>query len=151
MATIIPVATINQFLPNEKLELDESISGATGDPIGYELVRELAVTARDIVKSKLAVRYQTNTWFAGDGSTPSLMMNIAAMLVAGWVYDRQFAEEAIEGSSYGTRLIERAYSLLDDALGGEFVIADAIYTTDLYTQSATYEETDPTFIVAERY
>jgi hypothetical protein len=149
MATIIPIATINQFLPNEKLELDESISGSTGDPIGYELVRELAETARDIVKGKMSGRYNTGTWFAGD--TPSLMMNIAAMFVAGWVYDRQFAEEATEGSSYGIRLVERAYRLLDEALGGGLVVAGALFATEAVTQSATYEETEPTFVVAERY
>lgn len=149
MATIIPIHFINQFLPQDKLELDSTIDVATGDPVDWPLVADLAVTARDIVVSKSAIRYNTSTWFISD--TPSLMMNTAGMLVAGWVYNRQFSEEAVESSTYGNQLIEQAYRMLDAALGGSVVVEDAVFTTDIVTQSATYEETVPTFLVTERY
>jgi len=146
---IVPVDKVNQFLPNDKLELDTNVSGSTGQPFGYALIDDLAATARDIIKSKLALRYNTQGWF--DGNTPSLIMNIAGMLVAGWVYDRQYAEEAIEGSSYGTRLIERAYELLETTLSGGMVVADAVFATNVAAQSATYEETEPAFVTTERF
>lgn len=149
MPTIIPIESINQFLPNDKLELDSTIDGATGDPVDWPLVAALATTARDIVVSRMSVRYNTTTWF--DSDTPSLMMNIASMLVAGWVYNRQFSEEAVESSSYGNSLIQQAYKLLGDALGGSAVVDGAEFATDVATQSATYEETVPTFLVTERY
>lgn len=149
MATIIPIHFINQFLPNDKLELDSTIDGATGDPVDWPLVAELAVTARDIVVSKTSVRYNTSTWFISD--TPSLMMNIAGMLVAGWVYNRQFSEEAVESSTYGNQLIEQAYRMLDNALGGSLVVEGADFTTDTVTQSATFEPTEPNFLITERF
>lgn len=149
MSVIIPLDIINQFLPNDKLELDTSNNIQTGLPKDYPLVADLSVTARDIVRSKMANRYNTSTWFVSD--TPSLMMNIAGMLVAGWVYDRQFAEEALEGSSYGIRLIEKAYKLLDEAMGGGVIVENADFATDTATQSASSEPTEPMFVTTERF
>jgi len=149
MSVIIPLDIINQFLPNDKLELDTSNNIQTGLPKDYPLVADLSVTARDIVRSKMANRYNVETWFVSD--TPSLMMNIAGMLVAGWVYDRQFAEEAIDGSSYGVRLIEKAYKLLDEAMSGGVLVEEALFATDTATQSATYLESDPAFLTTERF
>lgn len=151
MAVLIPIGIINQFLPNEKLELDTAISGSTGDPIGYALVSDLVITARDIIKSKMSVRYDTSDWFNGLETTPSLMLNVGGMLVAGWVYDRQYAEEAMEGSSYGTRLVEKAYRFLDEALGGGVIVEGAVFATDIAAQSATYEPSEPAFTVLDRY
>ncbi|MCA1807291.1 MAG: hypothetical protein LC687_05525 [Actinobacteria bacterium] len=149
MSTIIPIHVINQFLPNDKLELESALDGQTQLPVDWPLVAELVVTARDIVVSKMSTRYNTSTWF--DSDTPSLMMNVAGMLVAGWVYNRQFSEEAVESSSYGNQLIEQAYRMLDSALGGTSVVEGAEFTTDSATQSATFEPTEPVFLITERF
>lgn len=149
MPTIIPLHFINQFLPNDKLELDSTIDIETDEPVDLPLVADLSVTARDIVRSKMATRYNISAWFISD--TPSLMMNIAGMLVAGWVYNRQFAEEAAESSSYGNMLIERAYKLLEGALSGGIVVDGADFTTDIVNQSATFEPTEPSFLIEERF
>lgn len=149
MATLIPIDRINQFLPNDKLELESTIDGETGEPVDWPLVDALATTARDIVVSKMSSRYNTITWF--DSDTPSLMMNIAGMLVAGWVYNRQFSEEAIESNSYGNQLIETAYRMIDNALGGTLVVEEAEFTTDVVTQSASFEATEPAFLITERF
>lgn len=149
MSIIIPLYYINQFLPNDKLGLNESTDPQTGEPVDLPLVADLSVTARDIVVSKMAVRYNVSTWFISD--TPSMMMNIAGMLVAGWVYNRQFSEEATESSSYGNALIQQAYSLLERVLGGGAVVEGTELSSSAATQSASFEPTEPAFLIEERF
>ena len=149
MSIIIPLYYINQFLPNDKLGLNESTDPQTGEPMDLPLVADLSVTARDIVVSKMAVRYNVSTWFISD--TPSMMMNIAGMLVAGWVYNRQFSEEATESSSYGNALIQQAYSLLERVLGGGAVVEGTELSSSAATQSASFAPTEPAFLIEERF
>lgn len=146
---MITLKVINQFLPNDKLELNDELDPITGEPVDWPLVEELVTTASDVIVSKLGVRFNTSTWFVVE--TPSIVRNIAGMLVAGWVYNRQFSEEAIESSSYGNALIEHAYKLLDSALGGTLVIDGATLATSTSTQSASFEATEPAFLIDERF
>lgn len=126
MSHVIPLEKVNQFLPNQKLELDlTDVGGVAAD---HGLVDDLEETARDIVVGRLSTVYDTSTW--APLAYPSLVTNIMGLLVAGWVYDRQFSEEVADGGSYGTRRVKEAYSLLDGLIGGLYAIEDLVITDD---------------------
>lgn len=130
MSHVIPISKVNQFLPHNKLELDETISAQTGLPVDHDKIADLEETARAIVLGQLQVRYDTTGWLAPTAPNqpvgPGLVLSATGMLVAGWVYDRQFSEEAIEGSSYGARKVREAYALLSGILSGTYDIGEEI-------------------------
>ena len=137
---VIPLLKINQFLPVNKLQVSEAQHDVW--------LKDLEETARDIVKSRLAVSFDTSTW-VDHTATPKLVVSIMGMLTAGWLYDRQFAEETETGTSYGTRKVREAYSLLDGILDGTYDIGlDHIVDPEL---APSYLETDPVFLMGERF
>jgi len=140
MSHIVSLSKINQFLPKNKLEL------TSGD---HNLVTDLEETARDIVVSKLGYRIDTTVWF-NPVDPPDLIYNIMGMLIAGWVHDRQFAEEAVRGATYGMRKESEAYRLMEGILSGEYKLAGADYIDDPDRVPSVYES-DPLFEVERRY
>jgi len=149
MAHIIPIKKINQFLPKEKLELSSTL--VDGQPADHHLVDDLEETGRGIILGKLSNEYHVEGWLETDGpyETPALVESILAMLVAGWVYDRQFASEVEDGLSYGGRKVREAYALLDRILAAEFVLEGAILIERDDDLPSTLI-TEPIFRMAER-
>ena len=140
MAHIIPIAKINQFLPLDKLELHDPAHGNSTD---HSRIQDLEESARDIVIAKLSYHLNTSNWF-DPVDPPDLIINIMGMLVAGWVYDRQFAEESTEGATYGKHKEAEAYRLLEGILEGKYKLHGALYLDDETRVPSTYES-DPIF------
>lgn len=155
MSHIIPIKKINQFLPHYKWGLDETLDQNTDLPIDHDKIAGLEETARDIVLAKFRPYYDTGDWFppvdqSPVSTTPSLVLNIAAMLVAGWAYDRQFSEQVVEGNEpYGARKVREAYALIEGIVNGEYDldVPQIIDSNDL----PTVLETEPQFIMEERF
>lgn len=151
MSHIVSIDKINQFLPREKLGLDTSTDSTTGQAADHDVISDLEETARDIVFSKLATEYDVSDWSNGPTSPPSLVRNILGLLVAGWVYDRQFSEETTEGQSYGQRRVREAYALLDELLDGVLVL-DGVDRLDADAEpDASILETAPVFTMGEQF
>lgn len=132
MSHVVSLGEINQFLPHTKLDTDDHTD-----------VRELEDTAKGQVFARLSGLYDTSTW-AGPDSTPVLVRSIISLLVAGRVYNRQFAEESADGNSYGQRRIDEAYMLLEGIIEGHYDLDDA----SLVSPTAglpSVEESEPIF------
>lgn len=145
MSHIIPIKKINQFLPLNKLELHDPTQGSSTD---HSKVQDLEESARDIVLAKLSYRIDTSNWFSAI-DPPDLVINIMGMLVAGWVYDRQFAEESTEGATYGRHKEAEAYRLLEGILDGRYKLEGTLYLDDPDRLPSTYD-TDPIFTMGQR-
>lgn len=150
MSHVIPIDKINQFLPHEKLDLDTTIDPATDLPVDHGKINDLEETARDNVFAKLAVVFDTSTWME-PSQRPSLINNILGLMVAGWVYDRQFSEESTEGSSYGHRRVQEAWDLIDALIEGTLVIDDVDRLDDDLPGAASVLETEPVFVMGEQF
>lgn len=151
MSHVIPIAKVNQFLPNEKLSLDVTIDVGTGLPVDHALIADLEETGRDIVHGRIAATYDTTLW-VDPASTPTLVTNIVGMMVAGWVYDRQFSEEAATGDSYGQRRLLEAYALLEAVVDGTYVLDDVTPVVDgTATGEPSVLESEPVFVMGEPF
>jgi hypothetical protein len=85
-------------------------------------------TAFDIVVGALSARYDVDVWVDAT-TTPRMVKTVVSMLIAGWTYNRSYAEQIASGiDSYGDRLVSSAMSLL----GG---LADG--TTDIIGEDET--------------
>jgi len=146
MSHIVSMQKVNQFLPIHKLALDTSISQGQPYPVDHYKIVDLEETARDVVLAKLSYHLDTSSWFQSNGSggivlPPDFIINIMGMLISGWVYDRQFAEESTEGATYGKHKEAEAYRLLDGILSGKYKV-DTPYIDDPDRLPSAYE-TDP--------
>jgi len=148
MSHIIPIGKVQQFLPLHKMDLDTTVEMGNDFPIDHYKIEKFEDTARDIVLAKLSYQVDTAGWFTLD-DPPSLVTNIMGMLVAGWVYDRQFAEESTEGSNYGKHKEAEAYRLLEGILTGKYKI-DATYLDDPDRMPSTLE-TEPIMEMESRF
>jgi hypothetical protein len=149
MSHIIPFEKINQFLPVDKLSLNASIPENETYPVDHYKVEDLEATARDIVFGNLAETYDVTDWSNGPTSMPSIVRNILGMLVAGWVYDRQFAEEGLQGTSYGQRRIREAYGIMNSLMDGTITINEDLLV--LPHKEPSTLETDPIFTVGFQF
>jgi hypothetical protein len=77
-------------------------------------------------------------------TTPALVRAVIGMRVAGYIYIRQYAEEASTWASYGQYLLRESEKWLDDILRGALDIAEEdfptvssieFYPTDLSTEA----------------
>lgn len=150
MSHIIPIEKINQFLPHEKLELDTTIPEGEVYPVDHGKISDLEETARDNVFAKLAIVFDTSTW-SDPSQRPSLITNILGLMVAGWVYDRQFSEETTEGSSYGQRRVREAWALINELVEGTLVLDDVDRLDDGTSAGASILETEPVFVMGEQF
>jgi hypothetical protein len=154
MSHVIPISKVNQFLPVNKLELDTS-GGAGGLPVDHPKIADFEETARGIILSKLRPLYDTTGWLVPTApnqlsSAPELVHTIAGMLVAGWVYDRQFADQVTEGDSYGARKVREAYALLAGIVDGTYDL-DVDLLPELDTVGfPLVHETEPVFTMDMR-
>jgi hypothetical protein len=149
MSHIIPILKINQFLPIDKLSLDTTVDVDTQLPVDHDKIADLESTARDIVFGNLAETYDVNDWYGGPTSPPSIVRNVLGMLVAGWVYDRQFSEEAATGNSYGQRRIREAYGIMQSIMDGTITFGEEML--DLPHRTGGVLETDPMFTIGEQF
>jgi len=134
VASLIELSDINQFLPADKLRILES-----------EREPALEDTAKEIVFSKLGSRYSVDEWL-GPQSTPNLIRSIMGMIVAGYIYDRQYGEDA-DGESYGSRLIQQAYDLLRGLVEGSLSLGDE--TPLVSAGSPSYKKSEPVFVMGK--
>ncbi len=150
MSHVIPISKINQFLPREKLDLNENVPQGEQYPEDHHLISDLEETARDIVLGLLAETYDVSTWSNGPTSAPTMIRNIIGLLVAGWVYDRQFSEYAEQGTTYGQRRVDEAYALIQQLVDGTIVIpgTDAIFDE---SKKASTLETEPVFTMGTQF
>lgn len=146
MSHIVTKEHINQFLPQDKLEIPSD-----ADLHLFYNAEQLENTIWDIAFAKLH-EFDKSSWVGADGlpasdGVPSLIINAMAMWVAGSIYNKQFSEEATEtGSSYGTRLKADAIALLDGVVDGYLTI-DTLVVEDVDQQLGlpTIESTEPIF------
>lgn len=147
---IIPLAKINQFLPQEKLEL------SAADADSYN-VPDLERTAWDIVTAKLH-GFDQSEWSLPateqeTASVPSIIENVLGMLVAAWIYQRQFSEEASENEfNYGHKLEADAYRLLEGIINEDLVLGDVVVNeTDAEFDAPSVYETEPVFTIGAQF
>ncbi len=100
-----------------------------------EVNADLERAASELVVGRVGSRYVTTDWVDAE-TTPAVVVDILAMLVAAWEYDKAIAEEDGEGNNYGTRLEKRAMALLGDIVDGSI---------DLSDETETVEPTSPAF------
>lgn len=100
--TYLTADRLNQFLPRTKWQLSTT-EAADED--------ELERITSSIVLGTLSRRYDVSTW-VGSGSTPSLVLDIMAMYMAGRLFNRQFVEDQTEATEYGNGLVNDALNLL---------------------------------------
>jgi hypothetical protein len=149
MSHIVPIEKINQFLPIEKLELDTTLEAETEFPVDHYKISDLEETARDNVFARLATVYDVDGW-SSPNQRPSLVTNILGLLIAGWVYDRQFSEESTSAGGYGQRRVREAWALVDELLAGTLIIEeDRLDIDDL--GEASVLETEPVFTMGEQF
>lgn len=132
---VVSLAQVQQWLEQTKLAL--TVVDA-----------ELEATAFTYVKSRLAADYDVTTW-TNDTNSPSLVKQIVSMLIAAWLYQRAYSEDASRSNWYGRWLESKAESLLDGLVKGEIDLTDvpgtitaaglAFYPTDLTGSSEIYD------------
>ncbi len=84
---------------------------------------QLEITASNVAIGTLADVYDVVGW-VDEGSTPELVRNVIAMFIAAWTYNRQYSEEAPDGSGYAQWLEAKAYALLAAIKAGEIDLAE---------------------------
>lgn len=149
MSHIVPIEKVNQFLPQEKLGLDTSIDSESGFPVDHHKIEDFEETARDVVYGQLGALYNTDGW-VDPVNTPSMVVNILGMLVAGWVYDRQFSEEATNAGGYGQRRVREAYGLMNSILDGTIDLIGFDQIVDPVREASVYES-EPVFVMDEAF
>lgn len=78
---------------------------------------ELEKTASSVVFSTLAETYDVTLW-TDEAATPVLIQSIISMMVAAWVYNRQYSEDDPDGSGYAMWLLNYAKELLNGVKAG---------------------------------
>jgi hypothetical protein len=136
---IVSLTQINRFLPVNKLQLE---SGTNID--------DLESYAISVVWAKLRTRYNLTGWVDAN-STPKLVQTILSLLIAGTVYNRQFAEETTEGVSYGQQRIEEAYALLEGLLEGVYDLGDDVTLFVDPLRAPAFLITEPLFLMEEQW
>lgn len=101
---VIVLSQVQQWLETTKLRLDSI------DPA-------LEKTARDQVFSMLSAVFTINTW-VDNSTTPTLVSQAIAMLVAAWTYNRAYSEETTAGNPYALWLEQKALALVDGIRDG---------------------------------
>lgn len=121
---VVTLAEVQQWLEATKLTLDV-------------VDEELAESARAIAFGKLSAAYDTSTWVS-IGTTPKLVRTVISMLVAAWIYQREYAEE--EDSAYGRRRERQAMELLSSIAKREIELEE--YPTNSAEGTPSFYPTD---------
>jgi hypothetical protein len=86
---------------------------------------QLAETARALVFARVGRVYDTTLWVDQE-STPLLVSDAIAMLIAAWTYDRQYAEVTSESENrYALKLENLAENLVSGIEAGNIDLDDA--------------------------
>ena len=84
---------------------------------------QLESTAANIAIGTLADVYDVTLWI-DEASTPALVRDVIAMLVAAWTYNRAYSEEDPDGSGYAMWLEAKAMALLAGIKDGTIDLAE---------------------------
>lgn len=137
MAHIVPLGKINQFLADNKLDIEDHAD-----------VQDLEETAASWVIGKLSKRYNVDGWdtLPDPDERPPLVVSTIGMLTAGYAYNRLFAEDTATGVTYGDKLKQEAMALIEQILNEEIPLT-GVDLTDLDTTPGNpgYLEVDPVF------
>lgn len=140
-------------MPNITLDELNQWLGSKLNLVAIPLDLEVSATAR--VRAALESRYPTDTWTT-PVNTPTQVRTVISLLTAAWAYDRQYAEDAVDTRSYGTKLEERANWLLQAAVesgiegvtptsGGQPIFWPTDASTDLGAEDPTDPDAAPRF------
>lgn len=153
MSHIVTVERVNQFLPQDKLEITLAADETLHD---YYSAEQLENTIWDIALAKLYA-FDTSTWTDTNGvpvptEVPSLILDIVSMWVAGAIYNKQFSEESTDtGDSYGTKLKKDALALLDGIIEGILKVEELVYVDDAGVGQPSTLVTEPAFTMDTVY
>lgn len=151
MSHIVTVELVNQFLPQDKLEITPATNETLHD---YYSAEQLENTIWDIALAKLYT-FDTSTWTDANGApvpteVPSLILNIVSMWVAGAIYNKQFSEESTDtGDTYGSKLKQDAIALLDGIIEGILKVEELVYVDDASIGQPSTLITEPAFVMEE--
>ena len=84
---------------------------------------QLDATARDEVFGALSAVYDVTGWVSTE-TTPSLVRRIMAMLIASYLYRRQYSEDSDENPGYAVWLEGKAHALLVGVIDGSIDLTD---------------------------
>lgn len=84
---------------------------------------QLDATARDEVFGALSNVYDVTGW-VDTATTPSLVRRIMAMLIAAYLYRRQYSEDSDENPGYAVWLEGKAMALLAGVMDGSIDLTD---------------------------
>lgn len=150
MSHIVTDKRVNQFLPQEKLDIPD------GELHSVYYGEELENTIWDITRAKL-FEYDISGWLSATnkpipGSMPNIILDIVAMWVAGAIYNKQFSEESSEtGQTYGSKLKKDALSLLEGIVGHVLVV-DGLESSELdEDRQPSVWETEPMFTTSSEF
>lgn len=101
---------------------------------------DLENTAKTVVFSNLSPIFDISTW-ADATTTPQLVSDVVAMLVAAWTYRRAYSEEETGGNSYATWLEDKANMLLESIKSGQVQLAE-VPTVSTFNESIVFYPND---------
>lgn len=150
MSHIVTEARVNQFLPQEKLDIPD------GELHTVYYGEELENTIWGIARAKL-FEYDISGWLSATNkpvpsAMPNIVLDIVAMWVAGAIYNKQFAEESSDtGDTYGSKLKDDALSLLGGIVDRTLVIDGLEASEADLTKQPSVWETEPIFVVDSEF
>jgi hypothetical protein len=85
----------------------------------------LELHAKDMVFGKLAQSYDVTGWLSS-ATTPSLVQNIMAMLIAAWTYEIAYSNDSGDVQAYTLWLERKANDLMAGIISGAIDIIEVI-------------------------
>jgi len=115
----IAAAEVNAWFEPSKLSL--SVDEFTKNPENVQLESQIVTQ----VFSRLRAVFDTSTW-VDNATTPKLVKSICAMLIAAWIYDRVYSENAEleETATYAELLRRTAEANIQMLLSGMIVLEE---------------------------
>lgn len=111
MATLVTEELVQQWFEETKLHVER-------------VPDELDQTARDVVFGRVSQVYDVSTW-VDSVTTPSLIQRICSMLIAAWMYERQYSEDLpIDATNWGVKLETWANSLMQQIVDKVLLLPD---------------------------
>lgn len=117
---LVTIDEINVQLPEDKLQ----VSNANDDALNTSVER--------IVKGKLSGTFSPVTLasWSTPGTTPALVREIIAKLIAAHVYARAFSSEVTGTPTWSQKLYDEAMGLIDGIVLGSITLPEVVETVD---------------------
>ncbi len=115
-STFTMLEQVQQWLDTTKLQLAEV------DPV-------LADTAQQQVFARVSRVYDITNW-QDQTTIPALVQQAISLLIASWIYDRAYSEDAAEENKYALKLESMAEALIASIESGHISLLDANEATE---------------------